>query len=1245
MGELGARVHPGGTRFSLWSHNAQAVMLCLFDGDQERRVACARDGDVWVADVPGVGAGQRYGYRVDGPWAPHEGHRFNTNKLLIDPYARQLDGAIIEHPAIYGHPPGDDLAFDDRDSAPFMPRCVVVADGAPPRWDRPATPWPDTVIYEAHLKGLTRAHPDVPDGWRGTADALAHPAVLAHLKQLGVSAVELLPLQSFHSEARLTQMGLSNYWGYNPVNYFCPHAPYLGPGGKAGLQASVRALHAAGLEVILDVVYNHTAESWHLGPTLSFKGIDNASYYALADDRRYYVNHTGTGNMLDMRSKAVRELTLASLRHWAEHYGVDGFRFDLAPTLGRMGGGFEPDAPVLEAIKADPVLGKLKLIAEPWDIGPGGYQLGNFPDGWAEWNDEYRDAARSFWRADAGAQRNLASKLLGSAERFEGRPAWSSVNFLAAHDGFTLHDTVSFNHKHNGANGENNRDGHGHNLSDNMGTEGPDPALAGPRRRRKAAMLATLLLSQGTPMLLAGDAFGQTQGGNNNAYCQDNETTWLDWAGADAALIAITAELVALRKRYPHFQQTRHLHGRVMDGTALRDAVWITPDGREMREGDWSRDDLACLGLALALPGEPILAVFLNRGGARTVSLPERWSTVYGSRLLSGDAVAVFALPAGQLPEWESGARLAHADALGLHRDYHTVTGERVAMGDATRAAILDALEVDRAAAPRISFEQSAPGPDVFGVEALRGMGGAWGVTLPLYGLHSARSWGMGDFEDLARACETLAPLGADFVGLNPVHALYPGAPHLFAPYSASSREWLNVMHVAPDQLPERSGERPDFPEGDTVDYAAAYAAKHAAFGQAFAAFEALSPGNKRKREFKAFVEAGGESLTLHALYDVLFEGLPTERQTYEGWRNFAPVYHDPRSAASREYARKHADRIRFHQYLQWNARLQLDAAQRRARAAGMAIGLYLDMAVGVNAGSSDVWQRRDAFVPEVSLGAPGDAANPDGQAWALAPLRPDRFGEDQPSDAAFRAALRATMHGAGAVRVDHVLGLLRAFWIPDGAPGGYVSYPFDRMVDIIAQESRAAACIVFGEDLGTVPPGFRERMAGRGLMGCAVQLIERGADGAILPPEAARELSLTAWTNHDFPTLQGFWTGEDLRWREQLGIGVESLPSERERRARDRAQLADLAGLDGVPARLDADAMAALEAALARGPALAFAVPIEDALLSPHQPNVPGTIHEAPNWRRRLSVSVEGLARHPALVTTLSAVHRARNP
>ncbi|MGB6230954.1 MAG: glycogen debranching protein GlgX, partial [Litorimonas sp.] len=658
--DMGAVLDGKGARFSLFSAHATAVTLCLFDGETETdRIPLARDGDIWSVHGPGVREGQLYGYRVDGPHAPQDGHRFNAHKLLIDPYATALSGEIMEHPSLYGHHGEDDLSFNAEDSAPFMPKGIVTAPAKRRRWTRPGTGWSDTVILEAHAKGLTKRHPDVPEHVRGTVEGLADPAVIDHLSALGVTALELLPLQQFHSEPRLTKMGLSNYWGYNPINYFATHAAYLGPKGEDGLRASVRALHRAGIEVVLDVVYNHTAESWHLGPTLSFKGIDNASYYALADDRRYYVNHTGTGNMLDMRCAAVRELTLASLRHWVLEYGIDGFRFDLAPTLGRIGPGteigFDARAPMLDMIATDPVLSTVKLIAEPWDIGPHGYQLGNFPRGWAEWNDEYRDAARSFWRGDGFAQTSLAGKLLGSADRFDhgGREAWSSVNFLAAHDGFTLHDTVSFARKHNEANGEGNRDGHGHNLSDNLGVEGPtqDPQIVAARRERKVAMLATLLFSQGTPMLLAGDELGQSQGGNNNAYCQDNETSWLDWEAADEDLLGQVREIVSLRRRYPHFRQDHFLHGEPLDGSGLPNVQWITPDGRVMGSEDWEAPDLHCFGFALAMDAEPTLAVFLNRGGETRIGLSERWTARLGSRDLSGDAVALFELPAGALPD------------------------------------------------------------------------------------------------------------------------------------------------------------------------------------------------------------------------------------------------------------------------------------------------------------------------------------------------------------------------------------------------------------------------------------------------------------------------------------------------------------------------------------------------------------------------------------------------------------------
>ncbi|MGJ8560487.1 MAG: glycogen debranching protein GlgX [Litorimonas sp.] len=1251
---LGAVPTESGTHFSLFSAHATAVTLCLFEGNTETdRIALTRAGVIWSVHVPEVYVGQAYGYRVDGPYAPSDGHRFNAYKLLIDPYAKALRGSVIEHPSLYGHLGDDDLSFNNLDSAAYVPKAIVTAPNARRDWRRPGTDWCDTLLYEAHVKGLTQRHPAVKPALRGTVEGLANPALIDHLTALGVTALELLPLQKFHSEPRLTEMGLSNYWGYNPINYFTPHAAYLGPQGEDGLRQSVRALHKAGIEVILDVVYNHTAESWHLGPTLSFKGIDNASYYALQDDRRFYVNHTGTGNMLDMRCAAVRDLTLASLRHWVTDYGVDGFRFDLAPTLGRMGHGFDASAPMLEAIADDPVLSSVKLIAEPWDIGPHGYQLGQFPNGWVEWNDEYRDALRSFWHGDERAHQTLAGKLLGSSERFDhnSRPAWSSVNFLAAHDGFTLHDTVSFHDKHNMANGEDNRDGHGHNLSDNMGIEGPtdDPQTLARRRDRKIAMLATLLLSQGTPMLLAGDEFGQSQNGNNNAYCQDNETTWLNWDAADPDLIQTVQALTALRRHYPHFRQSQFLHGHHTEKSALPDAQWITPDGQPMSVTDWEQEGRAGLGLALAMPDEPTVAVFFNRGAHTRITLSEAWTPVFGTRDLTGDAVAVFELPVTDVPEWEREARVTdHANASGLHEGFHDIAGHWHAMTDATRDAILTALDVDLTTPPIQTQDNGQPIATIFGAKQLKTMkalgGGVWGVTTALYALHSKTSWGIGDFETLAQLAEGLAPTGCDFIGINPVHALFPGAPHLFAPYSVSSRDFLNVMHIAPDQLPEWAGSRPDFKDGEFVDYAAVYAAKSAAFETAFTAFQSLPKTHPRHIAFAAYKDDCGVPLVQHALYNVLFDRLPTDQQTYAGWKNFAPECHDPESAASRAMAQQHADRIDYYIYLQWNAELQLADAQARAKAAGMRIGLYLDLAVGVVPGGSDVWRNQDAFARDMSLGAPGDAANPDGQRWNLLPLRPDRFGDAQAADHAFRAALRAVMTHAGAVRIDHVLGLSRSFWIPEDAPGGYVTYPFTRLMQIISEESHTASCIIFGEDLGTVPNGFRDQMAAHDLLGCSVQMIERGHHGEMLPRENTRTLAMNAWSNHDFPTVSGFWNERDLVWREQLNIGVDSLAWEREQRACDRQAMADMIGLADTLPTLTAAHMSALQAYLAAGPSLAFAVQMDDLLLSEDQPNVPGTTSEQPNWRRRTPLSVEGLLTDPDAQTILNAIADARS-
>ncbi|MER5726996.1 glycogen debranching protein GlgX [Streptomyces sp. NPDC002138] len=631
---LGARYRAGpdgarGTNFALWAQGAESVELCLFDaGGAETRCALTElTHEIWHGFVPGVRPGQRYGFRVHGRWDPWTGARYNPAKLLLDPYARAVDGDFTLPPEVYGHVRDwpqqyiADTVRDDRDSAPFVPKGVVVHDDDDWADDvRPKTPWADSVIYELHVRGFTMRHPGVPEELRGTYAGLAHPAAVEHLTRLGVTAVELLPVHQFAHEDHLLRRGLRNYWGYNSVGYFAPHAGYSAS-GTTGQQVGefkrmVKALHAAGIEVILDVVYNHTAEAGELGPTLSLRGIDNRGYYRLQSDQRRYADYTGCGNTLHAGRPHVLRLITDSLRYWVTEMGVDGFRFDLAAALARSMHDVDMLSPFLAVIAQDPVLRRVKLIAEPWDVGSGGYQVGAFPPLWTEWNDRYRDAVRDFWRGALPDVRDLGYRLSGSSDLYAwgGRRPYASVNFVTAHDGFTLRDLVSYDRKHNDANGEEGRDGTNDNRSWNGGVEGdppegPDPRIAALRRRQLRNLLTTLLLSTGVPMLVAGDEFGRTQGGNNNAYCQDNETGWVDWSlledPAWRELFALTARLVRLRQEHPVLRRRAFFSGRAEGADGLRDLAWFTAGGAEMTERDWYAP-AASLGLYLSgrdIPG------------------------------------------------------------------------------------------------------------------------------------------------------------------------------------------------------------------------------------------------------------------------------------------------------------------------------------------------------------------------------------------------------------------------------------------------------------------------------------------------------------------------------------------------------------------------------------------------------------------------------------------------------------------
>ncbi|HEU5163051.1 MAG TPA: glycogen debranching protein GlgX [Thermoanaerobaculia bacterium] len=597
---LGANYDGNGTNFSLFSEVADKVELCLFaeDGTETRIPLPEMTAFCWHGYLPDIGPGQRYGYRVHGPWAPDEGNRCNPNKLLIDPYAKSIAGSVEWNEAVFPyHFDNPEGSKNDADSGKFVPKSVVIDPYF--EWEddhRPNTPWHETVIYEVHVKGFTARHPKIPEDIRGTYAGLAHPVSIRHLKQLGVTAVELLPIHHFIHDAHLVERGLSNYWGYNSIGYLAPHSGYASaqrPGRQVQeFKQMVKTLHQAGMEVILDVVYNHTAEGNHLGPMLAFKGIDNAAYYRLmADQRHYYMDYTGTGNSLNMRHPHVLQLIMDSLRYWVVEMHVDGFRFDLASTLARELHDVDRLSAFFDIIQQDPVISQVKLIAEPWDVGEGGYQVGNFPPLWSEWNGKYRDSVRDFWRGTDQTLGELANRFTGSSDLYaeDGRRPYASINFITAHDGFTMRDLVSYNEKHNEANGEDNKDGESHNRSWNCGEEGDteNEEVLALRRRQVRNFLTTLFLSQGIPMLLGGDELGRTQRGNNNAYCQDNEISWYDWENVDQDLFEFTQRLIEIRTDHPVFRRRRYFLGRPLRGEGVSDIGWFRPDGEAMSEQDW----------------------------------------------------------------------------------------------------------------------------------------------------------------------------------------------------------------------------------------------------------------------------------------------------------------------------------------------------------------------------------------------------------------------------------------------------------------------------------------------------------------------------------------------------------------------------------------------------------------------------------------------------------------------------------
>jgi glycogen operon protein len=1238
------------------SRHAGQVFFCVFeDGSEVARIALPhRLGDIHFGFIAGIGEGTQYGIRVDGPWQPESGHRFDISKLLLDPYALQIDNPFRHHA---------DLTACGRETAEVVPKAIVtriVADA------RPLPPHVPQFIYEIPVKAFTKLHPDVPAAKRGTIGALAEPAVIEHLLSLGIDTIELMPIAAWLDERHLAHIGLSNAWGYNPVSFMAPD-PRLAPGGLAEVRATVDALHAVGIRVILDAVFNHSGEGDAGGATVSFRGLDNALYYRRNGNE--LANESGCGNTLACYRMPVARLVMDAMRSWVARTGIDGFRFDLAPVMGRGDSGFDANAPLLAAIEQDPLLSQLIMIAEPWDVGPGGYQLGKFPARWMEWNDRYRDDVRRFWRGDAGASGAFATRISGSSDIFapHRRPS-SSINYVAAHDGFTLRDAVTYKTRNNFANGEGNRDGNAH-----------EPVWPGGDAK---AMLATLLLSRGTPMLTAGDEFGRTQRGNNNAYAQDNETTWLDWNAADRNLIGLVAILMRLRKEHPLLGQDKFLTGVAAPGMRHPDADWIGADGRAM---DWQDANALVIGLVLADIG-PRLALLFNRGGETIApGLPPRdgyrWQRVFCSTHgpdLPPHSVAVYAEETVRQAGVSDASLRQIAGAAGIENEWWEVDGTHHAVSPDTLRHILGAMRFPIATAedaetarrmllnrhvpivadarqpvtlglpserrrtlqlsdeagavreiavapgetPRLALEAGyydvwnegrieskqplivSPG-FCFLPEDIATGARVWGLASHLYALRHKGGEGIGDFETLKRFADAAKSAGGRYAGLNPLHHLFPSDRSRVSPYQPSDRRFIDPIYIDIGQMLEdlplpkakalADDSRAAFARLERlplVDYAAVWAAKNAILDTAFQEFR----GNA---DFDSFVVAGGSNLEHHGKFEAAVAG---ERLTPQ--------------------------RISYRAYLQWIAHGQLKRAAKNRN-------LYCDLALGCAFDGGEIAQSPEDFAPGVSIGAPPDPFSANGQVWNLPPLSPVTL--ETSGLLPMRKILQANMRHAAALRIDHVLGFARQFWVPRGAEGRegtYVKFPLDALIAVTAIESWRARCLVVGEDLGTVPEGLREALAAANIFSYRVLLFEREGQG-FKPPNAYPARALACLASHDLPTFIGWRTAHDIVIDIELGRVTPEEAAKRRHEREDEAELlAAMAGGGKAPV---------VHAAVAKTPSQIMLIQADDLGGEIEPLNVPGTDTERPNWRRRLTADVEDLTRAPPGAEIIAAVKAER--
>jgi isoamylase len=1204
----GAHFDGRGVNFALYSSVASRVEVCLYDPSDPARELERFDlhegvGHVFHGYVPGLKPGALYGLRVHGPYEPQQGQRCNPHKLLVDPYARAVLGEVDWTEPVFGYEQGReqaDLSLDRRDSAAGVPKGVIVDERFDWGDDRPPeVPWNETIIYEAHVRGFTKLHPEVPEDLRGTYAGLAHPAAIAHLQKLGVTTVELLPVHEFADDGFLEDRSLRNYWGYSTLAYFAPEQRYASsptPGAQvAEFKAMVKALHAAGLELILDVVYNHTCEGNHLGPTLSLRGIDNATYYWLMPEARYYLDFTGTGSTVNASHPEAARLIVDSLRYWVSEMHVDGFRFDLASTLGRVGAGeFNSNAPIFQIINQDPVLSRVKLIAEPWDCGLGGYQVGNFPGPFREWNGKFRDAIRRYWKGDENLASEIGYRLSASPDLYQGggRQPQATINFITAHDGFTLHDLVTYGRKHNEANGERNQDGSDDNQSWNHGVEGEtdDPGVIALRERQKLNMLATLFLSQGVPMLLGGDEMGRTQHGNNNAYCQDNELSWLDWKLDDrrTRLLEQTRRLIALRRRHPVLQHTRFLTGDFMWESALKDLAWLRPDGEEMNPEDWQRPWIASLAMMM--------------GGDAIRMLDEQGQRVVGDGLLvllnAHHEPVQF-----RLPEDGSGSWLLELDTARLEQPADTACSGEYEVGGRALALFRQPLA---AAAAR---EARAAPARVLRRETQRRRRRA-GVVVPLFSIRSQSGWGLGEISDIPRFAAWAQTAGFSVLQLLPVNEVSGADP---SPYAALSAFALDPVYLSLDDCedfqavggrdtlsPELRARLEAAKSAPLVDWDTVRALKREASALAFERFlrDEWQKKTARADDLAAFLKNNRAWLDDYALFIVLHE------QFGKSWLDWPPELRERDPGAIAQAREQHSDALLRAKWLQWQLNVQWRRARRQASEMGVELMGDLPFMVGVD--SADVWSNRRLFRIDLRVGTPPDEFSDTGQDWGL-PVYDWQVLEQ--NDFAWIKA-RAMRAGElyGIYRVDHAIGFYRTYFrSSDGKSVGFTPAEEgaqrrlgERLMRLMTRWAE-----VIAEDLGTVPPFLRPSLEKLGVAGYRVLRWEKDED-EYRDPASWPAVSVCTNATHDTDTTAEWY---------------DALPREERERLR---MIPALAQLDPEQP-FDERTRDLFLRALYDAPSTLVLVLLQDALGTRERINTPGTT-EAANWRYRMARTVEDL-------------------